>query len=97
MDRTDARQAGRLTWGLAAFARLMGRSDMPSPAPDHSASGRVTSGPVPITGQMSNASGKLHLVERRALRMRGNRRPEDVQAFIDRHKALLTCEATDAR
>lgn len=97
MDRADARQAGRLTWGLAAFARLMGRSDMPSPAQDHSASGRVTSGPAPITGQMSSANGKLHLVERRALRMRGNRRPEAVAAFIARHKALLTCEGSDAR
>lgn len=95
MDRTDARQAGRLTWGLAAFARLMGRSDMPSPAQDHSASAGATSGPAPITGQMSNANGKLHLVERRALRMRGNRKPEDVAAFIARHKALLTSEGRE--
>ena len=97
MDRANARQAGRLTWGLAAFARLMGRSDMPSPAHGRSASGRATFGPVHHTGQMLSANGKLHLVERRALRMRGNRRPEDVAAFIARHKALLTCDGTDAR
>lgn len=82
-------------WGLVEFAKRLGRSDTPNPAPDQNASARATSGPAPITGPMLSANGKLHLVERRALRMRGNRRPEDVAAFIARHKALLTCEGRE--
>lgn len=86
-----------MTWGLAEFAKLFRRSDTRSPAPDHSASAPGMSGPAAITGPMSSGSGAMHLVERRALRMMGNRSPEAVRAFLRTHKALLTCEGTDAR
>lgn len=81
-----------MTWGRAVFAKLFRRSDTASRGHDRSAPGLDMSGPAPITGQTLNSNGALHLVERRAQRMAGNRRPEAVQAFLRTHKALLTCE-----
>ena len=81
-----------MTWGLVAFAKLFRRSDTASRGQDRSAPGLDMSGPAPITGQTLSANGALHLVERRAHRMAGNRRPEAVQAFLRTHKALLICE-----
>lgn len=81
-----------MTWGLAVFAKSLVASATASLAQGWIAESTGMSGPAPITGQKLNDNGALHLVERRAQRMAGNRRPEAVQAFLRTHRALLTCE-----
>lgn len=81
-----------MKWLIALFVARRRRSDTASPDLSASKNLAAISGPVLTTDQTpsSAAARRLASIERRAARMAGNRKPEEVARFMDLHKALCS-------
>lgn len=79
-----------MTWGLVAYAKRCLRMATVSRDTAKTASATAMSGPAESTAPRSRDNGGWHLIEQRAQKMRGNRTPQQVEAFLATHKALCS-------